>query len=228
MLTMVTIETRRREPHLDILFLNAGIMFPPPSQLTAQGYDATVGVNVVGHHLFLRLLYPLLVPLSSASQAGPARIIWVSSCANYLVPGRLDFSTFTDGPARQTATRDQKLDTFAMYCQSKLAQIQASALVARRAAEADEAVVSIAVDPGHIRSDIFRGTSSFFFKLWVCGTRTSSPFFGASLAVESFRKNAADRGWFRFSFVGQARGVPRLVRRAHPALRRHLARGARV
>ena len=165
MLTMATIEIHRREPHLDILFLNAGIMFPPPAQLTAQGYDATVGVNVVGHHLFLRLLYPLLVSPHSRPYPSPepARIVWVSSCANYLVPGRLDFSSFTDGPARQP----QKLDTFAMYCQSKLAQIQASALVARRAAEADEGVVSIAVDPGHIRSDIFRGTSSFFFKIWV-------------------------------------------------------------
>ena len=149
-------------------------MFPPPAQLTAQKYDATVGVNVVGHHLFLRLLYPLLAsphPNSQAASAsasshmhpGPARIIWVSSCANYLVPGRLDFTTFASGTARDP----EKVDTFGMYCQSKLAQIQASALVARRAAEAGEDVVSIAVDPGHIRSDIFRGTTSFFFKLWV-------------------------------------------------------------
>ena len=138
-------------------------MFPPPEQLTAQKYDATVGVNVVGHHLFLRLLYPLLASPHPTSLPGPARVVWVSSCANYLVPGRLDFSTFTDGPARQP----EKVDTFGMYCQSKLAQIQASALVARRAADAGEDVVSIAVDPGHIRSDIFRSTTSFFYKLWV-------------------------------------------------------------
>ncbi|KAI1784263.1 NAD(P)-binding protein [Ganoderma leucocontextum] len=157
-------EFAKREPHLDILFLNAGVMFPPPEQLTAQKYDATVGVNVVGHHLLLRLLHPLLVSPSPspASHPGPARIVWTSSSANYLVPGRLDFSTFTDRPARQP----EKVDTFAMYCQSKLAQIQASALVARRAADAGEDVVSIAVDPGNIRSDIFRGTSSFIYWLW--------------------------------------------------------------
>ncbi|PIL29562.1 hypothetical protein GSI_08198 [Ganoderma sinense ZZ0214-1] len=161
-------EFAKRESHLDILFLNAGVMFPPPEQLTAQKYDATVGVNVVGHHLFLRLLYPLLLSRpSSGTSPGPARIVWVSSCANYLVPGCLDFATFT---RTRTSGAHEKLkvdvDLFGMYCQSKLAQIQASALVARRAGEAGEDVVSIAVDPGHIRSDIFRGTTSFFFKLW--------------------------------------------------------------
>ncbi|KAM5530131.1 hypothetical protein V8D89_016209 [Ganoderma adspersum] len=159
-------EFAKRESHLDVLFLNAGVMFPPPEQLTAQGYDATVGVNVVGHHLFLRLLYPLLVSPhpnpASASHPGPARIIWVSSSANYLVPGRLDFTTFTDGPARQR----KKVDTFGMYCQSKLAQIQVSAVVARRAADKGEDVVSITIDPGNIRSEIYRGTTSFFYKLW--------------------------------------------------------------
>nr|VWP00247.1 DDE-1 domain-containing protein [Ganoderma boninense] len=159
-------EFAKRESHLDVLFLNAGVMFPPPEQLTAQKYDATVGVNVVGHHLFLRLLYPLLLSptrraSSSSSSPGPARVVWVSSCANYLVPGRLDFATFT-----RDREGNRKVDLFGMYSQSKLAQIQASALVARRAAEAGEDVVSIAVDPGHIRSDIFRGTTSFFFRLW--------------------------------------------------------------
>ncbi|KAI0744855.1 hypothetical protein C8Q76DRAFT_764360 [Earliella scabrosa] len=35
----------RRESRLDILFLNAGIMCPPADQLTAQGYDLTMGTN---------------------------------------------------------------------------------------------------------------------------------------------------------------------------------------
>ncbi|EJF60473.1 NAD(P)-binding protein [Dichomitus squalens LYAD-421 SS1] len=152
----------QRESHIDILFINAGIMYPPLDQITAQKYDATFGVNVIGHHLFLRLLYPLLTSPSplSQSQTSPSRIIWTSSSANLLVNGRLDFSTFTEGPDRR------KAGTFDLYGQSKLAQIQLSAYVAKRAAEAGENVVSIAVDPGHIRSDIFRGKKPWYIILY--------------------------------------------------------------
>lgn len=84
-------------------------MCPPADELTAQGYDLTFGTNVIGHHLLLRLLYPLLLaspstptsssksPSSFAASRGPSRIVWLSSDANYLAPrGRLDYGTFTE------------------------------------------------------------------------------------------------------------------------------------
>ncbi|KAI0708168.1 NAD(P)-binding protein [Cerioporus squamosus] len=136
-------EFKRRESHIDVLYLNAGLMLPPVDDLTAQGYDLTFGTN---------LLYPLLVSASHRpdESSDPARVVWVSAFANYLVPGgKLDYTTFTDGPAR----RNVKRGMFAMYAQSKLAQVTLSAYLAKRAAEADENVVSIALDPGNIPVD---------------------------------------------------------------------------
>ncbi|KAF4633166.1 hypothetical protein G7Y89_g4958 [Cudoniella acicularis] len=54
---------------LDILFLNAGIMLPPPG-LTKQGYDLQFGTNHLGHFLLANLLLPtLLSTAQSQSQS---------------------------------------------------------------------------------------------------------------------------------------------------------------
>ncbi len=89
-------------------------MFPPIDALTKQGYDLTFGTSVIGHHLFLRLLYPLLV---AAPTPGPARIVWTASFLHHQVPGgRLNYSTFTDGPERR------RMGLYALYGEAKLAQ----------------------------------------------------------------------------------------------------------
>ncbi|RDX47114.1 NAD(P)-binding protein [Lentinus brumalis] len=157
-------EFKRRESHIDVLYLNAGLMLPPIDELTAQSYDLTFGTNVIGHFLFLQLLYPLLDSVSHRpNSSDPARVVWVSGFANYLVPGgKLSYSTFTDGPAR----RNVKRGMFAMYAQSKLAQITLSTYLAKRAAEAGQNVVSFAVDPGNIQSEIFRGDKVWYLRLW--------------------------------------------------------------
>ncbi len=147
-------------------------MLPPVDDLSAQDYDLTFGTNVIGHFLFLQLLYPLLDSVSHRPDSSdPARVVWVSGFANYLVPGgKLSYPTFTDGPAR----RNVKRGMFAMYAQSKLAQITLSAYLAKQAAEAGENVVSFAVDPGNIQSEIFRGDKAWYLRLWVCLSLASS------------------------------------------------------
>ncbi|KAI0708181.1 NAD(P)-binding protein [Cerioporus squamosus] len=153
-------EFKRRESHTDILYLNAGLMLPPVEDLTAQGYDLTFGTNVIGHFLFLQLLYPLLL---AAPAPGPSRVVWTASFSHYQVPGdRLDYATFTDGPERRNVRRGM----FTMYAQSKLAQVALSSYLAKRAVEAGESVVSIVVDPGNIQSEIFRGEKPWYLRLW--------------------------------------------------------------
>ncbi|RDX47105.1 NAD-P-binding protein [Lentinus brumalis] len=154
------LEFKCRESHIDILYLNAGLMLPPVEDLTAQGYDLTFGTNVIGHFLFLQLLYPLLV---AAATPGPARIVWTASFAHYQVPGDLlNYATFTDGPERRNVRRGM----FTIYAQNKLAQVALSSYLAKRAAEAGDNVASIAVDPGNIRSEIFRGDKPWYLLLW--------------------------------------------------------------
>ncbi|RPD54182.1 NAD(P)-binding protein [Lentinus tigrinus ALCF2SS1-7] len=149
----------KRESHIDLLYLNAGVMLPPIDALTKQGYDLTVGISLIGHHLFLRLLYPLLL---AAPAPDPARIIWVASFAHHHVPGgRLNYATFTDGPERR------KTGLFLLYDEAKLAQVTLSVYLANRAKERGERVVSIALHPGNINTEIFRDKKSWLLKLWV-------------------------------------------------------------
>ena len=134
-------------------------MFPPIDALTEQGYDLTIGTAVIGHHLFLRLLYPLLL---AAPAPGPARIVWTASFTHHHVPGgRLNYATFTDGPERR------KTSMFMLYGEAKLAQVTLSVYLANRAKERGEAVTSIALHPGNINTEIFRDKQTWYMKLWV-------------------------------------------------------------
>ncbi|TFK89005.1 NAD(P)-binding protein [Polyporus arcularius HHB13444] len=144
-----------RSPHKarTHLYLNAGLMLPPAEDLTAQGYDLTFGTNVIGHFLFLQLIYPLLL---AAPAPGPARIVWTASFAHYQVPGdRLNYATFTDGPERRNVSRGM----FDMYAQSKLAQVALSSYLAKHAAEVGDNVASTSLE-------IFRGDKPWYLLLW--------------------------------------------------------------
>jgi NAD(P)-dependent dehydrogenase (short-subunit alcohol dehydrogenase family) len=65
----------RREPKLDVLINNAGIMAPPLGY-TVDGFERQFGVNFLGHYLLTRLLEPLL------RAAGQARVVCISSIAH--------------------------------------------------------------------------------------------------------------------------------------------------
>ena len=103
---------------------DSGVMVSPKDQLTAQNYDLQFGTNVigkvpalfgslvmltgfprslacVGHWLFTKLLLPALFAATDASSTHEkARIVTVSSSANYLTNG-INFNAIADGPARQ-------------------------------------------------------------------------------------------------------------------------------
>ncbi len=138
----------RRESQLDALVLNAGVVYPPAEhQFTTQGYDATFGTNVIGHFLLHRLLYTVVA--ASGGEPDFARIVWLSSSASQY-PRALDYEAFRDGPAHA------KVHPFIMYAQSKVAAIMLSMRLARHCAV--DNVVSIAVDPGSIKSEIYRSS----------------------------------------------------------------------
>lgn len=138
-----------------MLILNAGVLFPSPDALTAQGYDATFGVNIVGHFLLHRLLYPLLS--ASGRESDPSRVIWLSSMASYK-PHRITYDAFREGPVRR------RMDPFDLYSESKVGAVMLSTYLAKTC-PADN-VASIAVDPGYIKSEIYR-SSPWYLKLFV-------------------------------------------------------------
>ncbi|KAH8101379.1 NAD-P-binding protein [Cristinia sonorae] len=135
-----------KESELHILYNNAGVMLPPADKVTVEGYDLQYGTNVLGHFLFQELLLPALAAGVSSSPDKHTRIVTTSSGAAHLFA--VDFDTLKDGVKRR------KLSSVHLYAQSKFL----NAVVAREAAQryADKGILSLSVDPGSIRTELYR------------------------------------------------------------------------
>ena len=68
-------QLRQREPKIDLLINNAGVMACPQAQ-TKDGLELQFGTNHIGHFLFTCLLVPSLLA------AAPARIVNLSSAGH--------------------------------------------------------------------------------------------------------------------------------------------------
>ena len=68
-----------KEDRLDVLWNNAGVMFPPQGSKTKQGYELQLGTNNVAPFLFTKLLTPLLVKTAKSVPSDSVRVVWVSS-----------------------------------------------------------------------------------------------------------------------------------------------------
>ncbi|KAI9434784.1 NAD(P)-binding protein [Lactarius indigo] len=136
-----------KESQLHVLVNNAGVMMSPMEQVTVQKYDMQFGTNVIGHWLFTQLLLPALFAATDASPSHEkARIVTVSSSANYLTTG-LDFSAMVDSLERKQYSGVE------LYNKSKFGNIVVARELARRYGDK---IVSTSLNPGNIRTDILR------------------------------------------------------------------------
>jgi len=124
-------------PRLDVLINNAGLI-DAARLCTAEGYDATFGVN----HLAPFLLTNLLLPKLAA--AGAARIVVVASEAHRRA-GWLDFGDLMN----------TRVGYLRAYARSKLANLLFVRALARRLR--GSALTVNAAHPGVVRSQLFRG-----------------------------------------------------------------------
>ncbi|KAJ7220631.1 hypothetical protein GGX14DRAFT_492928 [Mycena pura] len=142
----------RTEVKLHILYNNGGVMIPPLELVTRDGYDLTFGTNVLGHFYLTKLLLPALIA-AAASTPSTGRVVNLTSAVNYVaIP---DYNTFRDGPARR------KMYPIDLYSQSKWAVAVFSAELARR--YGDQGIISTAVNPGNLRTDLSRDASGFAY-----------------------------------------------------------------
>ena len=126
-----------RLPRLDVLINNAALI-DTAGRCTAEGYDATFGVN----HLAPFLLTNLLLPRLAASS--PARVIVVASEAHRRA-GWLDFDDLMN----------TRVGYLRAYGRSKLANLLFVRALARRLR--GSGITVNAVHPGVVRSQLFRG-----------------------------------------------------------------------
>ncbi|KAI0030924.1 NAD(P)-binding protein [Vararia minispora EC-137] len=138
-------EFLNKESVLHALFNNAGVMTPPITQLTRQGYDMQNGTNVLGHFYFTRLLLPALQAVHAYNPSEKARIVITSSSVMYLTT--LNMASFEDGPTRR------KMGTTGLYHHSKHANVVLACELARRYGDS---IVTTSVNPGNLRTELQR------------------------------------------------------------------------
>ncbi|KAJ4364510.1 hypothetical protein N0V83_009105 [Neocucurbitaria cava] len=127
---------------LDVLMLSAGIMGGHPG-VTEEGYEKTFGTNHVGHALLLKLLTPLL--LKTAAEGSKPRVISLSSTGHR--------SALPEGGIAFDTLKSPQLDISGVskYTQSKLANV----VYARQVAKHYPQLISVAIHPGEIATQLF-------------------------------------------------------------------------
>ncbi|MDE3085964.1 MAG: SDR family NAD(P)-dependent oxidoreductase [Acidobacteriota bacterium] len=127
-------ELTGRFDRLDVLVNNAGGIWSS-RQVTAQGFEQTIGVNHLGPYLLTRLLLGRLVA------SAPSRIVNLSSVGHH-------FAAF--GMRFEDLQSERAYVSLEAYARSKLANLLFTRELARRLA--GRAVVVHAAHPGAVRS----------------------------------------------------------------------------
>ncbi|KAH8594346.1 hypothetical protein B0O99DRAFT_514332 [Bisporella sp. PMI_857] len=139
-------EFLRRESKLHVLFNNAGIMIPPKDSTTAQGHELQLGVNNIGHHMFTKLLSPVLISTAKTEPSGSVRIVWVSSSAGERSP--------QGGVPMDNLDYHKEEGQFAKYTISKAGNYLQATEFAKRLK--NDGVVSVSLNPGNLDSNLWQ------------------------------------------------------------------------
>lgn len=154
-----------QETTLHVLFNNAGVSMPMSGAdtLTAQGYEIHLGTNTLGPFLLTKLLTPTLIATAAAASRAsptgndaPVRVVWVSSSAaeNHAHrPGGVPVDLLLASHGVDRAQYARSVPTTG-YGNSKAGSLYHAREYARR--HRDQGVVSVAVNPGSLRSDLLR------------------------------------------------------------------------
>lgn len=134
-------EMASREPRLDVLINNAGIMSKHLG-VTKDGFEHHFGVNHLGTFALTLLLLPKL------SQTESTRVVTTSSLAHKM--GRMNFDQLTSGGSSKPSQ---------LYADSKLANLLFVQELDRRLRAAGSDIASVACHPGMAATELFREPS---------------------------------------------------------------------
>lgn len=145
------------EGKLHVLFNNAAVMAlndKDGSAKTAQGYERHLGVNVLAHFLFTKLLSSLLVSTAKNEPPNTVRVIWVSSM------GLETMGEKSKGLSTNYVDYWPAMSPLERYGLSKAGNWLHGVEMARRFRA--DGVISMPVNPGHLASELNREGSMMF------------------------------------------------------------------
>jgi retinol dehydrogenase-12 len=144
-----------KETKLHVLFNNAGVMAARSGMpKTPQGYELHLGTNNIGTFMFTKLLTPILISTAKIEPPSTVRVVWVSSYGAEASPkpGGVSMDNL-DYKKRQPPA-------LIRYTISKAGNYLHGVEYAKRY-KAD-GVVSIALNPGNLNSDLYREQGAIF------------------------------------------------------------------
>ena len=202
-------EIAAKEPRIDVLLNNAGVMFPPLTR-TAQGFELQWGVNHLGGFALTSLLLPKL------AESPGARVVVTSSLAHQR--GNIQWD---DLDARKRYNRS------ARYSDSKLANMLHFAELDRRLRASGSKVLAIGCHPGIAATELMRHAGVFRVVTPVFGMLLNSAAAGAWPALQAATAPGAQGGeYYGPTGMGEARGPSGKAKRSKaaqdPALARRL------
>ncbi|PYI07085.1 NAD(P)-binding protein, partial [Aspergillus sclerotiicarbonarius CBS 121057] len=145
------------ETRLDVLWNNAGVMFPPKRSVTKQGHEMQLGSNSIAHFLLTKLLHPILEQTAASATPRSVRVCWAGSLYAELShpKGVINFDdiNYTNGGPETE-----------IYSQSKAANLLQGSEWAKR--HVDSKVLHLSFNPGNLRSGLQRH-GGFLFNIFA-------------------------------------------------------------
>ena len=203
----VAAELADKEPRLDVLLNNAGVMFPPLTR-TAQGFELQFGVNHLGCFALTSLLLPKL------AQTPGSRVVITASLAHN--GGNLRWD---DLNAEKGYLRTKR------YSDSKLANLLFLFELDRRLRAAGSPVMALACHPGIAATELMRHAGPFRFAAPLVGLILNSAAQGAWPALQAACAPDVEPGhYYGPQGLGEMRGPSGEASRSRMASNPDLAR----
>jgi NAD(P)-dependent dehydrogenase (short-subunit alcohol dehydrogenase family) len=182
-------ELAAKEPRLDGLINNAGVMFPPLTR-TAQGFEQQWGVNHLGHFALAALLLPKL------AETPGARVVVTASLAHKR--GNIQWDDLG---------AERGYDRMARYSDSKLANMLHFAELDRRLRAAGSPVIALGCHPGIAATELMRHAGPFRVFTPLFGLFLNTAAQGAWPALQAACDPAAKGGdYFGPTGMGEMKG----------------------